>query len=242
MTNQPPKITCHFKGFEFESAPTPQTEIPDAYLLPMGIPPKLLSALQIENEPAQRYVVLTYQTKNCYLEYLWGSHTDSSRVYSAFVKHFAVAIHLIGFELGSDDSYPVYGLLLDQQKNKIWLGPYIYLKTFLKTSFEYAYPQPIFPSESPEKIQENLDIFRQELIQYLNELPKFSAQEIAQRKQVQRRIHEEAIDAITHYLNQYLPQAVELAQKRLNEAKNNQDIPTMLQLYSLISRLNYPQN
>ncbi|MGL4501816.1 MAG: hypothetical protein ACRCU2_22290, partial [Planktothrix sp.] len=230
MTNQQHEITCHFEGFEFESAPTPHTEIPNAYLLPIGIPPKLLSALQIENEPAQRYVVLTYQTKNCYLEYLWGSHTDSSRVYSAFIKHFAVAIHLIGFELGSDENYPVYGLLLDQQQNKIWLGQYIHLKTFLKTSFEYAYPQPILPSEPPEKIQENLDIFRQELIQYLNGVPKFSAQEIDQKNQAKMRIHEEAIDAITDYLNQHLSQAVELAQKRLNEAKNNQDMQTILQL------------
>ncbi|MGL4500833.1 MAG: hypothetical protein ACRCU2_17320, partial [Planktothrix sp.] len=105
-------------------------------------------------------------------------------------------------------------------------------------SFEYAYPQPILPSEPPEKIQENLDIFRQELIQYLNDVPKFSAQEIDQKNQAKMRIHEEAIDAITDYLNQHLPQAVELAQKRLNEAKNNQDMQTILQLYSLICRLN----
>ncbi|MCT7970361.1 hypothetical protein NG799_29025 [Laspinema sp. D1] len=45
MSNQQPQITCHSEGFEFEAAPTPQTEIPNAYLLPIGIPPKLLSAL-----------------------------------------------------------------------------------------------------------------------------------------------------------------------------------------------------
>lgn len=52
------------------------------------------------------------------------------------------------------------------------------------------------------------------------------------------RIHEEVIGAITEYLDQYLPQAVELARKRLHEAKNNQDMQTMIQLYSLICRLN----
>jgi histone H3/H4 len=242
MSNQQPQITCHFEGFEFESAPTPQTEIPNVYLLPMGIPPKMLTALQIADEPAQRYVVLTYQTKNCYLEYLWGSHTDSSRVYSTFIHHFSIAIHLIGCELGSDENYPVYGLLVDQEQNQIWLGQYIHLKNFLRTYFEYAYPQPILPSIPPEKIQENLDVFRQKLIQYLNNVPKLSIEEINRKKQTQMRIHEEAIGTIKEYLNQYLPQAVELARKRLREAKNNQDMQTILKLYSLISRLNQPQN
>lgn len=184
MSNQQPQITCHSEEFEFESAPTPQTEIPNVYLLPLGIPPKMLAALQIADEPEQRYVVLTYQTKSCYLEYLWGSHTDSCRVYSAFIKHFAVAIHLIGCNLGSDDSHPVYGLLLDQEQNQIWLGQYIHLKTFLRTYFEYAYPQPILPSIPPEKIQENFDLFRQNLIQYLNNVPKLSIEEINRKNKL----------------------------------------------------------
>ncbi|MCT7970360.1 hypothetical protein NG799_29020 [Laspinema sp. D1] len=144
--------------------------------------------------------------------------------------------------MGSDENYPVYGLLLDQQQNQIWLGQYIHLKTFFKTCFEYAYPQPILPSEPPGKIQENLGIFRQDLIQYLNNVPKLSAQEIYKKNQAQMRIHEEAIGVIKEYLDQHLPQAVKLAKKRLHEAKNNQDIQTILKLYSLIFRLNQPQN
>ncbi|MCT7964575.1 hypothetical protein NG791_28250 [Laspinema sp. D1] len=119
----------------------------------------MLAALQVENKPAKRYIALTYQATNCYVEHIYGAHTDSFWVYSAYVDHFAVAIHLIGCDLGSDDSYPVYGLLLDQQQNQIWLGPYRHIKAFLEKWRDYAYPQPILTPEQREKIEQNFQEF-----------------------------------------------------------------------------------
>ncbi|MCT7975668.1 hypothetical protein [Laspinema olomoucense] len=242
MTNQPPKITCHFKGFEFESAPTPQTEIPDAYLLPMGIPPKLLAAWQIDNEPDKRYIVVTYQATNCYLEHIYGGHTDSFLVYSAFVDHFALEIHLLGCDLGSDDSYPAYGLLLDQEQNKIWLGPYRHLKTFLAKWKSYTYPEPILTPEQREQIQGNLQNFYQEVVQNDNQYPQLSTQEFGELVQAWMKFEQEAIYAITEYLDQYLLDALKLAEERLKAAQINEDAQIMMYLSSLIYRLKQRQN
>ncbi|MCT7970359.1 hypothetical protein NG799_29015 [Laspinema sp. D1] len=242
MSNQPHEITCHSEGFEFEPAPTPQTEIPNASLLPMSIPPKLLAAWQIENEPAKRYIIVTYQATNCYLEYVYGGHSDSYRVYFVFIGHFAVAIHLIDCDLGSDDSYPVYGLLLDQQKNQIWLGQYIYIKRFLTKWREYTYPEPVLTLEQREQIQRNLREFYQELVQDGNELPQLSAQEFGELVQARMKLEQEAICAITEYLDQYLTTALKIAEERLQEAKGNGDYQVMMYLSSLIYRLKQRQN
>ncbi|MCT7981462.1 hypothetical protein [Laspinema olomoucense] len=242
MTNQQHQITCHFEGFEFESAPTPQTEIPNAYLLPMGIPPKLLSALQIDNEPDKRYIVLTYQATNCYVEDIYSGHTDSYRIYSAFIDHFAVAIHLIGCDLGSDDSYPVYSLLLDQQKNQIWLGQYIHSKRFLIRWQEYTYPEPILTPEQREQIQTNLQNFYQEVVQNDDQYPQLSAQEFGELVQDWMRFEQEAIYAITEYLDQYLLNALKLAEERLQEVEKSENAQIMMYLSSLIYRLKQRQN
>ncbi|MCT7964574.1 hypothetical protein NG791_28245 [Laspinema sp. D1] len=53
---------------------------------------------------------------------------------------------------------------------------------------------------------------------------------------------EEAILAITEYLDQYLPEALSLAERRLNEAKNNEEHQVMRSLTSLIYRLKQQQN
>lgn len=242
MTNQPPEITCNFGEFKFESAPTPQTEIPYASLLPMGIPPKMLAALQVEDKPAKRYIILTYQCTNCYVEHIYGGHTDSYWVYSAFVDHFAVEIYLIGCDLGSDDSYPVYGLLLDQQENQIWLGQYRHLKIFLKKWQEYSYPEPVLTPGQREQIQRNLRNFYQELVQNSNQSSHLSAQEFGELVQARMKLEQEAIAAITQYLDKYLPEALKLAEERLREAKKNEDMQIMMYLSSLIHRLKPPQN
>ncbi len=242
MTNQTPEITCHSGEFEFKSAPTPQTEIPNAYLLPMGIPPKMLGALQVENEPAKRYIVLTYQATNCYVEHIYGGYTDSFLVYSAFVDHFAVEIHLIGCDLGSDDSYPVYGLLFDQQDNQIWLGQYRNLKTFLTKWQNYAYPQPVLTLEQCEQIQENLQKFYQDIFQGNVLFPQLSAQEFGDLVQAGMKLEQEAICAITQYLDQYLPNALKLAEERLQESEKSDDAQIMMYLSSLIHRLKQRQN
>lgn len=236
------QIECKMGCWEHHPAPTPKTEIPNVYLLPMGIPPQLLSVLQVENEPVKRYIILTYQATNCYVEDIHGGHTDSYRVYSAFVHHFAVAIHLIGCDLGSDDTHPVYGLLLDQQENQIWLGQYGHLKKFLKTWQDYAYPIAVLTPEQREKIEENVHKLWQELVQDNVEFPELSPQELGQTVQAQMRLEQEAIVAITDYLDQYLPEALSLAERRLNAAKNNQDHQVMLYLDSLIYRLKQQQN
>ncbi len=237
-----PQITCKMGCWKHHPAPSPRPEIPSVYLLPMGIPPKLLAALQVEDEPAKRYVILTYQATNCYVEYLDCGHTDSYRVYSAFVNHFSVAIHLIGCDLGSDDSYPVYGLLLDQQEDQIWLGQYRHLKSFLAKWQDYVYPQPVLTPEQREQIQENLQNFYQEIFQGNDPFPQLSAQETSEIVQAQMKLEQEAIIAITEYLDQYLPDALSLAERRLNAAKNNQDHQIMRYLDSLIYRLKHRQN
>ncbi len=236
------KIESKMGCWEHHPAPTPKPEIPGVYLLPMGIPPKLLSALQVEDKPANRYVILSYQATNCYVEHIYGGHTDSYRVYSALIDHFAVAIHLIGCDLGSDDSYPVYGLLLDQQEDQIWLGQYRHLKNFLKTWQDYAYPQPVLTPEQRQEIEQNVQKLWQELVQDNVELPEISPQEFGGMVQAQMRLEQEAIVAITEYLDQHLPHALSLAERRLNAAKNNQDHQIMRYLNSLIYRLKHRQN
>ncbi|MCT7984993.1 hypothetical protein NG796_17105 [Laspinema sp. A4] len=236
------KIECKMGCWEHHPAPTSKVEIPSAYLLPMGIPPKLLSALQVENKPAKRYVILTYQATNCYVEHIYGGHTDSFWVYSALIDHFSVAIHLIGCDLGSDDSYPVYGLLLDQQEDQIWLGQYRHLKAFLKTWREYAYPEPVLTPEQREQIQKNVQKFYQELRQNPEKFPQLSAQEFGEIVQARMKRQEEAICAITQYLDQHISDALSLAERRLNAAKNNEDHQIIRYLDSLIYRLKHQQN
>lgn len=227
------ETSCFETGGEHHPAPTPETSIPQITLLPVGITPKMLPALQVPNEPAKRYICLTYQSTNCYVEHICGGHTDSFWVYSAFIDHFAVAIHLIGCDLGSDDSCPVYGLLLDQQQNQVWLAQYSPIKQFLKDWQSYAYPEPKLSDEEREKIYQS---FWQHLVQTMDELSQPAPSEVAETLQAKMSQEQDAIAAITAYLDTYLPEAITIAQRRVAAATKNQDREVMRYLSLLLAR------
>ncbi|MEB3830108.1 hypothetical protein [Phormidium sp. CCY1219] len=234
------EISCFETGWQQHSAPTPETSIPQITLVPVGIPPKMLAALQVPNKPSMRYVCLTYQATNCYVEHICGGHTNSFWVYSAFIDHFAVAIHLIGCDLGSDDSYPTYGLLLDQQQNQVWLAQYSHIKKFLKNWQSYAYPEPKLTREQQEQISKK---GFEKLMQSVKEFRQPSPKELSAIVEASMHQEQDAIAAITAYLDAYLPEAITIAQRRVAAATQNQDREVMSYLSLLLARfLNKYQN
>ena len=196
------EITSYEDGWKHIPCPTPENSISNLKLIPVPLPPALLPAFNIEAEI--RYICLTYQYTNCYVETALGGHTDSYWIYRSLVDHFTVAIHLLGHDLGSDDTYPTSGLLIDQEQSKMWVGSYKAIKKFLTDWQNYCYPEPPLTPEIRKK-------FWDALIAGVNEVAaELKTQQFDHQNWANQQLneHTQTIAAITGFLNQHIPQSL----------------------------------
>ena len=225
------EITCYEEGWKQISCPTPESNISNLKLIPVPLPSALLPAFNVES--CIRYVCLTYQYTNCYVETALGGHTDSYWIYRSLVDHFTVAIHLLGHDLGSDDTYPTSGLLIDQQQSKMWVGNYKAIKKFLPDWQNYSYPEPPLTPEIRKKFWDAVIAGATEVAAELK-TQQFDYQKWANQ---QLNEHTQAIAGITGFLNQHIPQslaAIPALQKRL---KKQEKFRELTQLNWLLNNL-----
>lgn len=153
-----------------------------------------------------RYVCLTYQYTNCYVETALGGHTDSYWIYRELVDHFTIAIHLLGHDLGSDDTYPTSGLLIDQHQSKMWVGNYKGIKKFLSDWQNYSSPEPPLTPEIRKKFWDAVIAGASEVAAELK-TQQFDYKSWANQ---QSNEHTQSLAAITGFLNQHIPQSLSL--------------------------------
>jgi hypothetical protein len=112
---------------------TPDTvQIPGGFTpLPVPLPP-MLSALVGHNGTSRFFALCYAGTKATWLTG-WTSSTFSYfAAYQPLVEHPAVAVHLFGKDLGSDDGPPTHALLCDRQEARMYAGGYDEVMRFLR--------------------------------------------------------------------------------------------------------------
>jgi hypothetical protein len=99
-------------------------------LLPVPMPPMLDELINLNVE--SRFVALFYYGSKA----TWSDGRSSATfpyftAYELYVYHMAMAVHLFGRHLGSDDLPPRDALLVDRQVERVYLGSYHEVENFL---------------------------------------------------------------------------------------------------------------
>ena len=121
-------------------------------LIPVPLPP-MLSALTGHNGTGRFFSLCYLSTKATWSDG-WHSGTFSYHAaYEPLVSHPAIAEHLYGRHLGSDDSLPEDALLCDRQDGQIFVGNYDEIERFLRE--QNARP-PVPTAEDLERMRQHL--------------------------------------------------------------------------------------
>ena len=225
------EITSYEDGWKHIPCPTPENSISNLKLIPVPLPPALLPAFNIEAEI--RYICLTYQYTNCYVETALGGHTDSYWIYRALVEHFTIAIHLLGHDLGSDDTYPTSGLLIDQEQSKMWVGNYKAIKKFLTAWQNYSYPEPPLTPEIRKKFWDAVIAGVNEVATELRtkqlDCKTWGSQQLKQQTQT--------VAAMTGFLNQHINESLALILTMQETLQQQGKLAQLARLNGLLNNL-----
>lgn len=196
-------------------------------LLPVPMPPVLPQALQFPEE--SRWVRLTYEATNAYVTDGCSGHSDSYWVYAALIKHFAIALHLAGCNLGSDDSYPTHALLIDVERSQMWVGEYAHVNHFLNEWNKSTLPpvRPLTPEEQETliaKLNEALEAHHQKMqeLALTGELDRIVRESMAQQQ--------DYIAQIKIFLDGHIEPAKQLLEPIRAEAERKGDVQTLMML------------
>jgi hypothetical protein len=99
--------------------------------LPVPVPPMLAQAIGYTG--VARFVSFHWTPAGDEMDYSDGriSATGNWQAYLAFIQHPAVSPHLKGYDLGSTDSEAKHALILDQEKQALYVAPVKEAEKFL---------------------------------------------------------------------------------------------------------------
>lgn len=184
----------------------------DLILIPVPMPPILPQALQFPQD--SRYVALTYEATNCYVQDGRSGHTESYWIYSALIDHFTIAIHLIGKDLGSDDTRPTHALLVDVAQSQLWVGEYRQVSGFLKAWNDFTNPiQVELTREQMQQLWQQLQEALEEQQRQIAAMPPQQIQQMVEQSMKQDQAFIAEIQAFLDCHNQIaLARAYQLKQ------------------------------
>lgn len=113
------------------------TEIPSTFVpLPVPLPPMLLEMAGVKIE--SQFVALNYQGSKA----TWSDGRSSApfpffTVWQPYIEHLAIAIYLLGYNLGSDDALPEQALVCDRLHQKVYVAQWDETERFL----DYQHPK-----------------------------------------------------------------------------------------------------
>jgi len=115
--------------------------------LPVPMPPMLPEVIGLTSDC--RYFSLSYEGgKAWWTDGRAGRTFSYYAAYQPYVEHFAIGLHLLGMDLGSDDGPPTHALLVDRQAAEVYVGEYDEVWRWLKT--QHPPRQPLTPAEIEE--------------------------------------------------------------------------------------------
>lgn len=115
--------------------------------LPVAMPPMLPEVVGVQGN--SRLFSLSYEgSKPFWSDGRAGATFSYGAAYEPFIEHFALAIHLFAFHLGSDDEPPTHALLIDRQEAHLYVGAYSQVIQML------AAQHPPKRSPTPEELTE----------------------------------------------------------------------------------------
>lgn len=184
------------------------TIIPENFkLLDVPLPPMLLSMAGVEAE--SRFVALYYWC----VKATWNDGRSFATfpfytVWEPYTQHLAIAIHLFGSHLGSDDEYPTHVLICDRTHEKVYVAPIESAMQFLDN--QHPPRQPI-TLEQWEEIKVQLEEQSPLNMSQLQDLGLF---ELFMPPKVE---HQKRVEQLVQWLDQYIDEA--LIKKYINTAK-----------------------
>ena len=183
-------------------------------LLDIPLPPMLLQMAGVSVE--SRFISLYYYGSKA----TWSDGRSCAtfsyfHCYEPLIHHFAVAIHLYPYHLGSDDEYPTHALVCDRVEEKLYVGSREEVEQFLEA--QHPPRQPI-TSEAWEAIRAELALKQQPDIAQMQRLGMFEL-----FGPPNPSMQQEAIELI-HWLDQHIDEALVLKYLKAAKAGNHQAI------------------